>query len=366
MAQPPRQPDRRSNSQSDLSDLEDSIVNTFDENDDDDIEFADDTDDTTQIEDDDDDFRRNEDDVDDFDRTPDDDDDPDDRRVSEPDDQRQRQDRREPENKRNEKFQFREDKAGNFVDEDGNIVVRAGKSRDIFVKIKKAWQSEQRKVMDITQEFNKVITAGRELHKKYTELQANKTLAEQRGLTPEENQVAVDLAALNKIDPKQAVRKILTIAHGNGIDLSDLGVTGPLDAETVAKQAVEKYLAAQKPVVKTDEELAQEEADGFLKRWPDARQHVDLIVQAKERYPLMSFDQIWFEILWNAKRPQKQSQKKDERGDPRHVIPRNNSRGSTGGVVNGKLSLKAVDPTKSVHDIGQELLRDIRAIEREG
>lgn len=365
MAQPPRQPDRNSR-QSDQSDLEDRIVNTFDEDDDDDVQFADDDDETIQTDDDDDDFRRNDDDVDDFDRETDDDDDPDDRRVSEPDDQRQRQDRREPENKRNEKFQFREDKAGNFVDEDGNIVVRAGKSRDIFVKIKKAWQAEQRKVVDITQEFNKIHAAGRDLHTKYVALQAQKTLAEQRGLTPEENQQAVDLAALNKIDPKQAVRKILTIAHGNGIDLSDLGVTGPLDAKTVAEQAVKDYIAQSKPVPKTPEEEAQEEADGFLKRWPDARQHVKLIVEAKDRYPSMSFDQIWFEILFHAKRPQKQSQKRDERGDPRHVIPRNNSRGSTGGVVNGKLSLKAVDPTKSVHDIGQELLKDIRAIEREG
>lgn len=83
----------------------------------------------------------------------------------------------------------------------------------------------------------------------------------------------------------------------------------------------------------------------------------------------MTLDEIWFQILINAKQPQGQQQeerreeKQTERRAPNRPIPRNNQRPIAGGVVNGKLSLKAVDPSNSFHDIGQQLLRDIRKAE---
>lgn len=171
---------------------------------------------------------------------PDDDDDEPQKRPTEPVEKNKPPVKQPTDADRNEKFQFAEDKQGNFVDKDGNIIVKAGKSRDIFVKIKKAYLNEQRKVAEAAQAFHEVVANAQELLKRYNDLKATKSFAEEHGLTPDENKQAVELAALNKIDPVGAVKKILTIAHMNGIDLKDIGITGPVDAKTVAEMMLAK------------------------------------------------------------------------------------------------------------------------------
>jgi hypothetical protein len=262
------------------------------------------------------------------------------------------------EDDRNDRFAFKEDRQGNFIDKDGNVIVRRGKPRDIFVKIKKAYLREQNKSTKIAQEFQTTVAAARELLTRYNELKEKKNYFEAVGLNEDEAKQAADIGALVKLDPKAAVRKILTLLHLNGTDLSDIGVTGPVDAKEVARHMLEMQQARQ-PKEKSEEDKVREEVQGFLTRHPTARQYSGILAQAKQRFPQMTYDELWFQLLTHAKKPQQQ-QPAPANNRP---FPRNSQRTPTGPVA-GKLSLKAVDPSQSFSQIGRDLLRDLQQLEK--
>lgn len=266
------------------------------------------------------------------------------------------------ETKRNDRFAFKEDRQGNFIDKDGRIIVRAGRQRDLFVKIKKAYLKAEQQRDTVFSDYQETVSAAQELLRRYNDLKATKTHFEKVGLSEPEAQQAAEIGALMKLDPKAGVRKILTILHLNGTDLSDIGVTGPVDPKEVARHTLEMQ-EARKPKEKSAEDIAKEEVQGFLGRHPDARQYSGPLAEAKRRFPHMSYDQIWFQLLLHAN---KQQEKPQQQRPPANPIPRNSRRDTApvGERPNGKLSLKAVDPSLSFKDIGRDLLRDIRALEK--
>lgn len=269
--------------------------------------------------------------------------------------------------RKNEQFKFKQDREGNFIDKDGNIVVRKGKQRDLFVKIKKAYNTERGKVEKISQDFQETVSAAKLLLKRYNELKATKNFAESVGLSEDEAKTAAEVHALIKLDPKAGVRKILTMLHLGGTDLSEIGVTGPLDAKTVAEHVV-AIQEAKRPKEKSEEDKAAEIANAFLERHPSARQYVGALAEAKRRFPVMTYDEIWYQLLLHAKQrgQQQQSNGADEgQRPPGRTFPRNSNR-ATGVVADRgkKLSLKSVDPSQSFSQIGRDLLRDLNALER--
>lgn len=279
-------------------------------------------------------------------------------------DQRQQQQRQQPQQPDpNDRFQFKQDREGNLVDKDGKVVFKKGKPREIFTRLKKAYLTEQDRVTQVSQQFTQTVAAAKQLLSRYNDLKAQKNVAEKLGLTPAEAQEAAEMRALMKLDPKQAIRTILTKAHLSGTDLKDIGVTGPLDAKTVAAHMLELQ-KAQQPPAPTEEDEAKKEAEAFLKRHPTARQYTTPIAQAKMRYPHMTLDEIWFQLLDFAKRQNGKTATGPVAGGkkPNRPIPHNASRPRQ---MNGKISLKAVDPSQSFRDIGKQLLADIQAAERE-
>lgn len=262
---------------------------------------------------------------------------------------------------KNEQFKFKEDREGNFIDKDGNIVVRKGKQRDLFVKIKKAYNTERSNFQKVAKDFQETVAAARELLTRYNNLKATKTYAESVGLTDEEAKTAADLHALMKLDPKAGIRKVLTMLHLGGTDLSDIGVKGPLDAKTVAEQVL-ALQEARRPKEKSDEDKAREEVEGFLGRHADARQYVNVLAEAKRRYPMMTYDQIWFQLLLHAKQKGVVTGPVDNK-KPTRTFPKNSQRPAEQ-RSNKKLSLKSVDPSMTFSQIGRDLLRDIRELEQ--
>lgn len=264
--------------------------------------------------------------------------------------------------KRNDRFAFKEDRQGNFIDKDGRIIVRAGRQRDLFVKIKKAYIKADKEKQQITADFQETVSAAQELLRRYNDLKSTKNHFESVGLSNDEAKQAAEIGALMKLDPKAGVRKILTILHLNGTDLSDIGVTGPVDAKEVARHTLEMQ-EARKPKEKSAEDIAREEVQGFLGRHPTAKQYSGPLAEAKRRFPHMTFDEIWFQLLLHANKNAKPQQ---QQRPPANPIPRNTRRdtGPVGEKPNGKLSLKAVDPSQSFKQIGRDLLRDIRQLEK--
>ena len=261
----------------------------------------------------------------------------------------------------NDRFQFKQDREGNLVDKDGKIVFKKGKQREIFTRLKKSYHEERDRVSAISQQFSRTVDAAKLLLNRYNDLKAQKNIAEKLGLTAAEAQQAAEMMAQMKLDPKTGIRKILTTLHLNGTDLKDIGVTGPLDAKTVAEHMV-ALQKAQQPPAETEEQKAAKEANAFLTRHPGARQYTNVIAQAKMKYPHMSLDEIWFELLRFAQQKRTATPPVAGGKKPNRPIPHNASRGRT---VNGKISLKAVDPSQSFRDIGRQLLADIQAAERE-
>lgn len=260
---------------------------------------------------------------------------------------------------REEKLQlgYKADRLGNLIDKEGKVIFPRGKSREVFERVKKAFYLEQNKNKDLIAAFNNLAGTSKELFARYKALKESAPSA--HGLTEPEVKEALDLAALMKIDAKAGVKKLLTMLHLNGVDLNDIGVNQPLDAKEVARQVLELQ-NAKKVDEPSPEDTAKEEAMAFLTRHPQAAQHIGLVAEAKNRYPHMTLDEIWFQIQLHANRqPQQQQQKPNGR-----VIPRNNR--PTGPVdKTRRLSLKAVDPSQSYADIGKQLLHDLKTLEEQ-
>lgn len=256
-----------------------------------------------------------------------------------------------------DRFAFKEDRAGNFIDRDGKVIIRAGKQRDLFVKLKKRWLDEEKKHKALAGQFGQTVEAARSLLDRYKALKADKSYFDDKGLSKDEIRQAADLAVLMKVDPKAGVRKILTMLHMGGTDLKDIGVTGPVDAAEVARIIEQRS----RPKEKTQEELARDEANAFLNRHPGARPHTGIVAQAKRRFPHMSLDEIWFQLQLHAQKRQSEGNGKSR--EPDKVSPRNGTRGKDEVKKKTRLSLNAVDPSQSFSQIGRDLLRDLQSVE---
>lgn len=263
---------------------------------------------------------------------------------------------------RQSRFYFKADKAGNLLDKEGRILFTKGRARGIFTKLKDAFEAEERKVAVASAAFNKVTETARELLTRYKALKEDNTRGKSLGLTDPEQKEALEIRALMKLDPKDGVRKILTMLHMSGTDLTDLGVNQPLDAKTVAEQVL-ALQDARKPKEDDPETRAKKEALDFLRAFPSAAPHTALVAEAKEKFPHMTLPEIWFQIISAAKNPQNQKRRDDRRpnGSSRD-IPRN-QQPSRPRSRNGKLSIAPVDPTQSFHQIGSQLKADLKALE---
>lgn len=260
------------------------------------------------------------------------------------------------------KLGFKADRAGNLIDKDGKIVFTAGRSRAVFEKVKAALYAEEKKTTDLVGTLNNVVTAGRELMQRYKTLKEQRNLPQSLGLNEVETKEALEMRALMKADAKSAVKKLLTMVHLNGIDLSDIGVNSALDPQEVAKHVLELQEAKRQQNEPDPYRQAQNEAAQFLQRHPDARPHTGLVAQAKQRFPHMTLDEIWFQIKLAAQRTGGNGQQRPQQQQPGRTVPRN----SVPSVPTGrtkKLSIKAVDPTQSYSQIGRQLLADLKSLE---
>lgn len=273
------------------------------------------------------------------------------------------------------KLSYKSDKKGNLIDDKGRIVAGAGKERGIFEKLKKKLGDREQDVTKLAGQLSQVATATRELMSKYKALQEKKTYGEKLGLEEREEREAIELFARFKTDPKAALKTVLTKMHLAGQDLSDLGVAGPLDPAEVAKHVLELQKAeeakkappATASVAQQDDQPGMREAKAFLNEHPEILKYpqevLDAVVQAKQRFPEKSLEEIWNKIHSHikAQRNQKSQQRRQERR-PERPIPHNQTSGDRRPKKKG-LDLSARDTSKSFSDIGKELLAELKTLE---
>lgn len=265
--------------------------------------------------------------------------------------------------------EYKADNKKNLVDSKGKVVARAGTERQAFERTKAALKQKHQESQALVARLNEVSQAGRILLDRYNQLKEDSGYGDKIGLTKDENKEALDVFARMKHDAKGGLKYILTKMTMAGHDLSDLGVSGPLDAQAIADAAIKRHIAATKPVEETHEQKAEKAAKQFLDDFPNARNKIPIIAEAKQRWPQYSLHEIWVRLSIHeaieAFKAKSGTRRPEQRGDqkrlPNNAPPakHNNPRESKRRVLDDRPR----DPTKSYSEIGKDLLREIREIE---
>ena len=263
---------------------------------------------------------------------------------------------------------YQTDANGNVVI-DGRIIAKAGTERKVFEMFRNSFEQSNSQQLAMTQHIQKVVSAGKELHRRYQDLQANKNYGERIGLDVNETKQALDIAALAKNDPKMAVKKFLTLMQLNGTTIEDIGTDVPLDAKTVAEQAVANYVKQQGATAKKDpapatnpvDDPALIEAKDFLDRNPQATQFVQQLDEAKAKFPHLTYDQCWDLLRKGIQRAQQSKQ--PTRGKPKNAPRDPGTPAPTGRKRTIPSRNLTPDPNQSFKQIGADLLKELRTQE---
>lgn len=198
---------------------------------------------------------------------------------------------------------YKEDQKGNLVLADGTVIAATGKSRQIFESMKKEGRTQREEAQKLAIGNIQVIEAAKKLYAENQQLKQNKTpdLVTTTGLAQKDIDFGIDLMKEYSQSPISAIKKLLTNAQMNGIDLSEIGTKGSIDPATVQQMinnAIKENIApmAQSSEQERADREAIKEAEKFLTEFPDARNHQNLIAQAREKFPDMSYGEIWLRL----------------------------------------------------------------------
>lgn len=215
--------------------------------------------------------------------------------------------------------EVRPDARGNLVDAKGNIVAKAGKEARLYQKASNAsrqLQSVQAQaaahVTDLTNRLQRAVEIGREVYGRLETLQAQNAQMQKLGVSPQEQLEAMQLVAMSKSNPVQALKTILTRAAANGIDLSELGLSGGTDMKSLADMLRGEIQQQMQPLrQRTEAEQRQEQqrkeqeqafngakvhVAQFFAQNPDARQYLPVLDAVLQRHPQMTLNEIWAKL----------------------------------------------------------------------
>lgn len=266
---------------------------------------------------------------------------------------------------------LRADRAGNLLNAQGQIVVRAGRERKFFEEAKKRVATERHDNVRLASNMTKIAAAAKELHTRFTSLQEQKGMFDKAGLNNDEQLQMLQIAVEFKKNPVDGIKKMLTMAHLQGVDLKTLGVAGGIDAKTIAEEIKRSVTDQLKPLTErqtaenADREALEETkriVQEFFEDNPDAlearnemgvEKFNNMIFGAKEKFPKMSLNEIWLRIQLAAKNaPAQRQQQEDRRGDRR----------ATGDVAERRPNRRPRNTgTESFDDIGRSVLRDLQS-----
>ncbi len=273
-------------------------------------------------------------------------------------------------------IRLKQDRAGNLLNSAGQIVVRAGRERKFFEDAKKRVVAEVTMNTRLAKNMQQIAGAAKELHARYQTLQQSKGMFDQAGLNSDEQLQMLNIATEFKKNPVDGIKKMLTMAHMQGVDLKTLGVAGGIDARTIAEEVKRTVSDQLKPITERETanradrealEQARNTAEEFFQRNPDAlaaQQEMGaenfnkIIFDAKRRFPDMTLTEIWLRIKVAAANggPVQTQGRGQQRNDRRatEVVDRRPQRRPT-----------RTTGTESFSDIGRSVLRDLQTTLRE-
>lgn len=268
----------------------------------------------------------------------------------------------------------RSDAKGNLVDAQGNIVARAGREAKVYQRAFNAGrqnmgQRAELQRRDLTGRLERAVEIAREAIARVQEARENASLGERLGLDVNETTRALQLAAEMKKDPKEGLKKLLTMAAAQGIDVQNLGLQGGIDPKSLLDLVRQEIQGATRPLAErnaADRQTADYErrfqnnlrnVESFFAANPDAVQYgpaFHAVLQDK-RFRGMTLEHIWDKIRLNLlRRGAGGSRRPSGRRPP-------NGRGRP---MSGEDRNAAVDPRMSYDAIIRDLERDFPEIGR--
>lgn len=271
------------------------------------------------------------------------------------------------------------DGKGNLVNAKGEIVARGGAQARLYQKAERAKRDlsqTQAQVTDLTTRLNKLAGIARNLHTQVESYKGVEGKMKEFGLTPQKQLAAMQLFSDLENNPQQTIKRILTRAAANGINLAELGAggSGGLDAKALAdlvkgevgklidplKQRAERTDAQdqQREQARREQEAVQAEVDQFFDRNPKAVPYAPLFKKAlaDPRYQGWSLGEVWAKIVENlaARGDGRQRSRTPNTG---RSIPRGRGAAPSG-------NSNVADPSMSYGDILKDVMRQHGAPER--
>ena len=248
-----------------------------------------------------------------------------------------RQEEREPSRVSHTDGRLTYDRAGNVVDSKGKVLAKAGTERRLFetahnTRIEVA--REKVRNQSLESRLRQAVDIGTEVARKLEAKLKEPNVGSQLGLTPSEQVEAMQLAALSKSSPIDAVKKVLTMATARGIDLTQLGLQGGIDAKSLMEMVSQTIDSKMTPLKERSEQERQqnerraqesqvnerttEEVRGFFADNPEALPYVKHF-EAAYNMPLfqkMSLGEIWARMQLQMARIRQNNPRRQARSRP--------------------------------------------------
>lgn len=195
----------------------------------------------------------------------------------------------QPTNKRT-----RNNNSKDLVDENGNVIARAGAERRFYeenVKLKRDRDVFNTQVLPkIREQYDAMKQRVETYQQTFNALRAN-------DMTPEEIQTGIELMRKWKQSPQETLKYLLTNAKSYGINIE--GLTSGVDVAAINQMLDEKLQPFMQEREARLQEIqiknqAQNEYNNFMQRFPDAKVHTKELAYLIRKQPNLSLDSAYY------------------------------------------------------------------------
>lgn len=213
----------------------------------------------------------------------------------------------------------RPDKHGNIV-VNGKIVAKAGPQARIYMrgeKFRKQFAAADRSLRDTSGRLTKVTKIAERLYNENQTFAAQAKALKDLGMTPEDQISAMQLFTQLTKNPGPTLKKLLTRAAAQGINVNDATGGGANDVAAAVKELlggelkpIKEFITSaqtreqQQQQLRQERAAVQEEVEDFFRDNPEAGQYHQVFSQVlrNPRFSKMSLGEIWARIQLNQAR----------------------------------------------------------------
>lgn len=216
---------------------------------------------------------------------------------------------------------LKEDANGNLLNNFGEVIATAGKSREYYEGLKNEARKQRKAATDLAAQNMELAGRVKQIYDEYKGMSKGnstpvQTIAQMTGLSEAQAANALGVIQAYQANPLDGIKKMLMQAKLDGVDLQSIGPNISVDPavmQQTMQSMLDERLAPLTERINQEkaQQAAEEEVNRFLNEFPDAREYLDIIAQAKMQFPEMSPTEIWLRVSRELqKRPQERPQER--------------------------------------------------------